>query len=159
MTDKIQNTLLDSNLPSLMASCGYSKHAYNIVKDNDIQKLSRLIAHYHYIGVNLTDIQLSEFREFYTVEELFSDSVASSLYLKSHDTYYKKTSEKPSLSSPVFTSDMLRSGLYQTLCLLHDIYTSISTYKRKLNLIYYDKVGLIADRIKRQNYKFDKYLC
>lgn len=159
MTDKIQNTLLDSNLPTLMSSCGYPKHAYNIVKDNDIQKLSRLIAHYHYIGVNLTDIQLSEFRELYSVEELFSDSVASSLYLKSHDTYFKKTSEKPSIAAPMYTPDSLRSGIYQTICLLHDIFESISTYKRKLNLNYYDKVGSIAENIKRQNYKFDNKLC
>ena len=159
MTEKIQNTLLDSSLPSLMSCCGYPQYAYNIVKDNDIHKLSRLIAHYHYVGVNLTDIQLSEFRELYTVEDLFSDTIASSLYLKSHDTYFKKTSQKPSIAAPMYTSDLLRSGLYKIICLLHDIFESISTYKRKLNLIYYDKVGTIADNIKRQNYTFDKDLC
>ena len=159
MQDKIVNTLSDTNLPYLMSSCGFPDKAYQIVKDNDIQKLSRLIAHFHYVGVNLTDIQLSEFRELYTVEELFSDTIASSLYLKSHDTLFKKTSQKLSLAAPYYTSHVLRSGLYQTVCLLHDIFSTISIYKRKLNLAYYDKVGAIADNIKRQNYKYDKSLC
>lgn len=159
MQEKIVNTLSDTNLPYLMSSCGFPEKAYQIVKDNDIQKLSRLIAHYHYIGVNLTDIQLSEFRELYTVEEFFSDNIASSLYLKSHDTLFKKTSKKPFVAAPCLTSDVLRSGLYQTLCFLHDIFSTVSTYKRKLNLSYYDKVGSIADNIRRQNYVYDKQLC
>lgn len=159
MQEKIVNTLSDTNLPYLMKTCGFPEKAFQFVKDNDIQKLSRLIAHFHYVGVNLTDIQLSEFRELYTVEELFSDNISSSLYLKSHDTLFKKTSQKPSLAAPWFTSDLLRSGLYKTLCLLHDIFSTVSTYKRQLNLTYYAKVGSIADNIRRQNYVFDKSLC
>lgn len=159
MQEKIENTLNDTNLPTLMHSCGYPSHAYDIVKNNDIQKLSRLIAHYHYIGVNLTDIQLSEFRELYTVPELFSDSVASSLYLKSHDTLFKKTSQKSSLAAPCYSSDVLHSGLYKDISLLHDIFSIVSTYKRKLNLTYYDKVQNIAQNIRRQYYVYDKNLC
>lgn len=159
MTAKISDTLLDNNLSFYMQKLGYTSKLVDKVKSYDITKLCRYLSHFHYVGSNLTDLQLSEFRELYTVEDLFSDSLSSHLYLKMHDTFYKKTSEKPVLAAPGYTSDVLRSGFYQTLLFLHDIYVNVSTYKRKLNNEYYHKVSDTTDMLKSQYYKFNKKLC
>lgn len=159
LTDKILVSLTDNNLSYYMENIGYPLHIIDKIKTLDISKLCRCIAHYHYVGTNLNDLQLSVFRELYTVRELFSDSISSELYVKQHDTFYKKTAQTPSLSAPMYTSDVLRGGLYQTIFFLHDIFVNISIFKRKLNNMYYQKISDTTDILKSQYYKFNKKFC